>query len=406
MKLTLALTLALFAVSTGFSQPKYRIVENIQPDSNRIALQAIIGLPALGPSEAARVEVIARALLKGTEDYTEHQLLNYLSLIGIAPSVDIATDHIRIQISVPKGQSYLGVSMLDSMLRRPILDVDRIDIAIREAQLSKDSTWSAALFPEKPDFSRMRRDDVLESYRRYFRPDNLIIGIGGAINAEEFRKLASDRWADWNGGPLGYLRKDYGNSKIGFRHSRPVASIEIGNNLGCKTKAEIAQVMLGLTGLYGGKQGTLFREVREREALSYRQVAMLWPTPSGFLARVIILCSPSDDLFAKAEKVREVCKQAVNNWADVDRDRSLRMAKLAFQNGIGPHPLTFGSSDRIGIGLEDQTYCVAYWQYKLGEPMTLNDWLSEMQKVDLATMKRVTLGWLTDAKTTFILASN
>ncbi|MGB7274882.1 MAG: pitrilysin family protein, partial [Geitlerinemataceae cyanobacterium] len=171
---------------------------------------------------------------------------------------------------------------------------DPNDIASREFQkLIYGETSPYARVVEYADLDRISRDDLANFHKRYFHPNNIILGIVGDFDRATMTNLVKQKFGNWKNNPkLPFLKlpavsqKDRGGIFTIDRPQLTQSSVLIGH-LGGQRNSEDYPALGVMNGVLNGFGGRLFNEVRSRQGLAY-SVYAAWSTrydyPGIFIA--------------------------------------------------------------------------------------------------------------------------
>ncbi len=128
---------------------------------------------------------------------------------------------------------------------------------------------------EYETLDHISRDDVIEFYRQYVRPDQIILGIVGDFKAEKVKTLIEQAFADWQ------VNTPSSSTKI----ATPAQQLTKGIFLVDQPQLTQSNILLGhlggqlnnpdyptlsvINGILNGYGGRLYNEVRSRQGLAY-----------------------------------------------------------------------------------------------------------------------------------------
>jgi hypothetical protein len=145
--------------------------------------------------------------------------------------------------------------------------------------------------------------------------------------------------------------------------------------------------LLALTALGTGKGAALWRVAREKLGLSYRQEAVLNPTPKGFQPRLLIAHAGAEGLEEKAQTLKTALQEDIKSWTEDDKRRAIGMAESYLVRGGDLSPLYFIPGRPVLTDLPDQIFLRAYWRMKAGAVWNPHQLVGRMGFVDLADLK-------------------
>lgn len=153
-----------------------------------------------------------------------------------------------------------------------------------DAENIADREFSKLIYGEDSPYARtveyetinnISREDLVEFYRRYFHPENTILGLVGDFDKEEMRQLIADKFGDWQPGnkeDIPTLQAVSQAKKGGiFVVEQPQLTqsyVEMGHLAGKLDNPDYAALTV-LNGVLGGLSGRLFNNIRSREGLAY-----------------------------------------------------------------------------------------------------------------------------------------
>jgi len=156
-------------------------------------------------------------------------------------------------------------------------------IVAREfAKLVYGSASPYARTTEYATLNNISREDVLQFYRQYFHPSNMILGIVGDFNPAQMRSLIQAQFGNWRSEPSGGARpsRDSQSSLPQVFQAKPggiffvnqpqltQSYIEMGHLGGLLNHPDYPALDV-LNGVLNGYGGRLFNQLRSRQGLAY-----------------------------------------------------------------------------------------------------------------------------------------
>jgi hypothetical protein len=372
------------------------------PLSGQIVLQATVKAPyALGEREEAAWRIIGESLINGTEEFTRDKLLYYGSQAGIPPQVSVTSDLIQIQVTTPKGGLDVGAQIIEAMLMRPVLKPEDARPIADRLLLERVEPWHLALQPNQPAYRRMAADLPLKLHTTAFRPGNISISAGGAVDLEglkaEFKGRLRDLGEPMARGSLLYDRP----SKHPVRHILAVSTLELRGRLIHPNSPSVSPDLLAVYALGAGKTSSLFRVVREELQLSYKQELILWPSSRGWIPRILIQTTAES---ASVESARKALQADVESWGEADLDRIKAIASAMTQQGSQYSPLWADATGPVSTKLSDRVK-LRGWLIAVGAPeFSLRTLSDAWEQVSLDSLKQSANRLLTEAEGAVITA--
>lgn len=355
---------ALLAV-LALAQSAPLVIEHPVPDASSLAFVAVASLPDLTPRERTVLEVVARAIPAQTQDYTRSQIED-LTAGGSSVRTVVMTDHVRIEFRVVPQAMKIGAGLIDSLVSRAVLAQDVLDRAQEDLAGRDPGLWETALDPSPRLWTQVLQPEAMNLYRRIFGRGSISVAIGGPFSPGDALKELENRVSRWPvqalppaGRPArGSVEGRYVAPGLGWTELRspviPARDVALGTRL------------LVATALGVGKGSTLHRIIRERDHLSYRQEAILWPVSKGWQLRLIALQKLGDSPTLSPAEMRKKVLEDIEAWTPAEVDRAMGMLEGSLVNGIPWGALTLEPNASIGRDLQDETFLNAYWPLKTG----------------------------------------
>ncbi len=247
----------------------------------------------------------------GTQKWTGDEIDEVLEAVGA--SVEIGSDITNCMAGINALSEYtdLGLEVLSEVLRRPVFDQDKIDLAkVQEnsaVSRRNDDPATAVrrefykiIYASAPEYARhteyatiksITRDDLVAFHDTWFRPENVQISIWGDFDRDELLAKIDTYFGDWERGntpvpPLpevnySYERKTYYAEKTDINQS----NVRMGHVGGLITDDDAAATIVMNNILGGGLGGRMFNNVRTKEGLAYStygQYNQFIDYPGGF----------------------------------------------------------------------------------------------------------------------------
>lgn len=150
------------------------------------------------------------------------------------------------------------------------------DIASREFYkllYGKDSPYARTI--EYDTLANIDREDLIEFYQTYIRPDQMILGIGGDIDIEQTKAKIQALFGDWeNTNPMPDLtppQVEPTTAQGAFfvdQAQLTQSNILVGHPGGQLSNPDYPQIAV-MNGVINGFGGRLFNEIRSRQGLAY-----------------------------------------------------------------------------------------------------------------------------------------
>ncbi|MCP4685501.1 MAG: insulinase family protein [bacterium] len=247
----------------------------------------------------------------GTQKWTGDEIDEILEAVGA--SVEVGSDITNCTAGVNALSEYtdLGLEVLADVLRRPVFDQEKIDLAkVQEnsaiSRRNDDPSTAVRrefykiIYASAPEYARhteyatikaVSRDDLVAFHGKWFRPENIQMSIWGDFDREELLAKINKFFGDWERGntpvpPLpevnyNFERKTYYAEKTDVNQS----NVRMGHIGGYITDDDAAATIVMNNILGGGLGGRMFNTVRTKEGLAYStygQYNQFIDYPGGF----------------------------------------------------------------------------------------------------------------------------
>jgi len=374
-----------------------QVVEWLEPTSQFVSIQAVVKLPNLSERQARILRLVSGTMGRETETFSATQIADIGGRVGSTMRVTQMPDHIRVSFDVVPADWSTGVSMVGSVLRESAVRAEDLQSVADDLQFRRFPYWRTALDLQPFEPPKYTLPEVQEIVAAVFRPENVTLGVGGKITPGQATAKWEDVLLNWKVSRLRPLRREPGAERPPAVRGN-VAVIDFRGSEFLASDAAFSARLLALTALGTGKSSALFEVSREGLGLSYRQEAVLSPSPGGFIPRLLIATSEKEGLPDLAEKVRSGLTESIGKWTEVDKRRAIGMAESYLVNGGEMSPLYFAPGRPIARGLGDQVFMRAYWQSKTGTRWNPHQLVGRMGFVELADLKQTALNFLRDAR--------
>ncbi len=330
-----------------------RVVEAPEPGAKMVVVQAFV--PAADRetvTDRATWAVLVEALKDGTSDFTEARLRAFGEQAGYPVEIAPGEGFVRLQVVQPAGGLDVARTLVVSLLQ----DARLSDEAVREAKgrLARPPSdpWAWVLSGPRPGVASVTAAEVRAAYGRSFRPEAVVVAIGGAIAPGE--------------GVAAFKESLRAVPRVLPRKPRPrrEAEEDWGSGVGVVELSGAGPVVgpaqwLAACALGAGKQGALHRVAREQLRLSYRQEAVLWPANSGvgggFRLRLLVARAAPDSLLAVPDTLRRALLADVETWGEPELGRAKAVAVATLGRGYDLSPLALDSTRFARGGPIDRT---------------------------------------------------
>ena len=182
-----------------------------RPDAPVVAVRAVVRAGQLREAKPGTAWLAGRTLASGAGARDEDALVDALELRGAA----LETSGVGFGLKLPADELPFALQAAADILVRPHFEADAVDreraIANAELEAEEDDPRVVALdafralvygahpWGRKPrgDPDAVTRDDLLAYHDAFFRPNNAILAVAGAVDADSVEALVTDAFRDW-----------------------------------------------------------------------------------------------------------------------------------------------------------------------------------------------------------------
>ncbi len=231
----------------------------------------------------------------GTSKWTGDEIDEELEAIGGSVETYISNTSGGANVNVLSDYTDLGLEVLAEILRRPVFDQDKIDLAkVQEKSgISRrnDDPMQIALreyrkviYGAESPFARhteyktinaIERDDLVVFHAKYYKPQNVQLAFWGDFDKDALVEKINNYFGDWvsDGDPVPPLPEvDYKfNNEVFYVNKGDVnqSNILMGH-IGGRTTDEDYPARIVMNNIFGGSFGSrMFNHVRSKEGLAY-----------------------------------------------------------------------------------------------------------------------------------------
>ncbi len=232
----------------------------------------------------------------GTEKWSPDELDELLE--GLGASVETSGDvtYHSLSLNMLSSQKDLAVELIDQILRHPRFDEGRFEqsmisyksnisrrndnpssVASREFRkmiYGKDSVFAAQT--EYSDLNNIKREDLINFHKRYYKPEFVMMSVCGDFKMEEMVSLLKKHFEKWEKGnetlpPIPEVKYDF-DQRVGYIEFKDAkqANILLGHIGGLSYDKDVPQriVMNNILGA-GGFSSRYFNIIRSKAGLCY-----------------------------------------------------------------------------------------------------------------------------------------
>ncbi len=232
----------------------------------------------------------------GTKKWTGDEIDEQLEAVGGSVETNIGLESASARVDILSDYTDLGLDVLSQVLRYPVFDQDKIDLAkVRErtsiSRRNDDPQQIAvrefkkviygpesvyARIPEYATISAINRDDLVKFHDAYFHPQNVQMAFWGDFDRDSLLAEINKYFGDWakEGDPVPALPKidyQFASNKVYYINKSDVnqTNILLGHIGGLMTDQDYPDRIV-MNNIFGGGFGSrLFNSVRSKEGLAY-----------------------------------------------------------------------------------------------------------------------------------------
>lgn len=248
------------------------------------------------PGKAGVSNLTSSLLDEGTKTRTSKQIAEEIDFIGGRLSTSGGMDYSSASLVVLKKDIKTGMDLLSDILRNPVFPEEEVERKKKEILASiiadKDDPGAVAskafykaVFTGHPygvpvegdeeSVGKISREDIINFYRKYYRPNNTIIAVVGDVDLKEAGTIIETYFKSWERGevrppdipPVEKLKK---KESILIDKNITQANIVLGHTGISRDNPDFyaVHVMNYILG-GGGFSSRLTKEIRENKGLAY-----------------------------------------------------------------------------------------------------------------------------------------
>lgn len=354
----------------------------------------------------------------GTVNMTGKEIDETLEFIAGSVEVSIGVDSGSATMSVMKKDLDKGLRIFADILMNPVFGEDRMEIekqkiietirrqnddpsniARREFRKIVYSSHPYGRTPTIDTITRIKREDLVQFHKRYFHPNNIIMGITGDFSREEIIKKIEETFKDWQHSDIDFphvssVKKDF-NGSVNFAFKDTTQTVIRMGHLGIKQDNPDYYSVMVMDDILGGGGFTsrLMKEVRSNRGLAYS----VW---SIFTAGKIDLGLFVAGCETKSESTHEVIVLMKNIIEEIREspvsDEELQVAKDSIINSF-----IFGFTSNLQV--LNQRINVQYYKLPYDYLEKYRDNIAKVTKEDVLNVARK---YLNPDKLTLVIVGN
>ncbi|MBI4463691.1 MAG: insulinase family protein [Acidobacteria bacterium] len=171
------------------------------------------------PAEELGTADLVGELLRsgGSKNYPPDQLEERLDFIAARLDVSMQTERCSVSLNVPTKDAEEGLRILADILRAPLFDASRLELAKQQTifslRASNDSpgpmlrrefnrllyteAHPAGRTPTVQQVQEIKRDDLIRFHQHFFHPNQILLGLTGDFQKTEMLAQVRELFGDW-----------------------------------------------------------------------------------------------------------------------------------------------------------------------------------------------------------------
>lgn len=281
---------------------KVLIKENPQVPLIAIRTASLGGIRLETPRNNGISHLISEVLTKGTEHRSSLEIANHIEGMAGALAGYAGRNLIGLKGSFLAEKLEEGMSLFTDVLCNSSFDTDEVkreikhtlsalrdeeDLPVRLAmkgfirKLFPQHPYRMTIMGTKQAVRSLTSQQLLRTYRKWIRPDNLVLSVVGDVQAEEVREILAEKLENLDGNKVKLPRPKRQQEPakaqriVTKRRGLNQAHLIIGF-LGSTLKSPDRYGLDVLNAVLAGQGGRLFLELRDRQSLAYTVNAHLY----------------------------------------------------------------------------------------------------------------------------------
>ncbi|MFB2918266.1 M16 family metallopeptidase [Aerosakkonema sp. BLCC-F2] len=332
-------------------------------------------------SQAGLSHLLASVLTKGTDRLTASEIAERVESLGASLGADAAADYFLLSMKTVSADFAEILELAGQLLRSPSFPETEVELerrmalqAIRSQQeqpftvafeqlrqaMYRDHPYAMSSLGTESSVSKLRRADLQEYHRTYFRPDNTVISIVGRIAPEDAIAQVEQVLGDWEAPatPIPTLNlpriTPIPHPSVTYQPTQQ-SIVMLGYLTPSVGSPDYMALKLLNTYLGNGLSSRLFVELREKRGLAY-EVSAFYPTRLDWSQFAVYMGTAPENTAIALDSLR----------AEVDRLCKAPLAPEEFQAAqnklLGQYALgkqtnaqiaqVYGWYEILGLGIE------------------------------------------------------
>jgi len=293
----------------------------------------------------------------GTEKWTGDEIDEMLE--GVGGSVETGIDVVEgtANVNVLSEYTDLGLEALAEILRRPVFDEDKIELAkvqqrsgiarrndemadLTRREFKKQIYGLESPYARHTEYATINaisRDDLVDFHKKYFHPENIQMAIWGDFNKKDIIAKVKKYFDDWPKGNIPVApppQVDYQWRNKVYYVEKPDAKqsyIRVGHIGGMVTDPDYTSLIVMNSVLGGGFGSRVTNNVRTKLGLAYSAGGRLI---SEFAYPGYFFITASTKPGSTIQATREIIKQIKSMLTDLPTEEEMKKGKDGYLNSF------------------------------------------------------------------------
>lgn len=344
------------------------IITHEDHSSRIVALSAFVKMGAKHETRAgAGVRYFLQAMLmRGTVNRSAQQIENGLAAMGASMDVAVGPDYVELWATGGSESTEQLITLLADVLRHPRFDGQEVEKVrqdlLNQIEAEKDTPrlpaqralnealfqneekepvgYGLSLIGYEDSIKRIQREDLLNFYRAYYAPNNIVLVVAGDINAAEVTRQITRAFADFPArsvpqvSPPRWAEVPNKPHLIVLEEPRKNALILVGFRLPPPSHPDYPALRLLATALGEGQSSRLVKTLRDRLGLAYAVGATFSEFADASQLTAFVECPADSPDMAKnylLDEIRRLREEPLSAQ-ELQRARNHRLGRFALDH--------------------------------------------------------------------------
>lgn len=244
--------------------------------------------------KAGLANLTAEMLTRGTRGRSGREIDEAIEFVGGALGTEGARDGAAISVSILRKDLVLGLDLLADVLLNPSFPEDELKRKVREVQADlrraeeepetvAGRAFRELLFPGHPygrpvegtaeSLAKIGRGDLVDFHTRYYRPQDTVLAVVGAVTRDDILKEIEKRFGGWPHGSAGRVSvpapPPAATERRLIQRELTQATLILGQRAIGRDHPDFYPLLVASYILGGGSTSRLYTRIREELGLVY-----------------------------------------------------------------------------------------------------------------------------------------